>query len=402
MPTTTGSAPSNDPGPQGTTQDTTGILAPVRSARLGTVGPVAWPGAYADVIGFTLWPKQYGARLGVHGIGDLLSTAFAPGASIAARVRQARADEPGQAPAAPAVQCGSVDLTADDWPIAEISSTIELNAAQRGALDQLKTAMSDAIASIKSTCRDDANLGPVERLRAMQNALWAVHDAAQLIRAPLAQFYATLTDDQKQKFAAPTQPQASARMSRADMARMCDLPASTDAPMRQIEQAIRPTKAQKASLDVLQKKALEMGQLLMASCLTPMPATPAERLDAAADRLTAVIFAAVQRQHGAQRLHQPAQRRAEDPAQFAGAVARLQYPAGARQLHPELDGLVVARGQVAIARQRPQREELRVAVVAQIEHARETGRGVARLLPESVAALMALQIFDAALRPPAR
>ncbi len=30
----------------------------------------------------------------------------------------------------------------------------------------------------------------------------------------------------------------------------------------------------------------------MASCLKPMPATPAERLDAAADRLTAVIFAA--------------------------------------------------------------------------------------------------------------
>ena len=40
------------------------------------------------------------------------------------------------------------------------------------------------------------------------------------------------------------------------------------------------------------KKSFEMGQFLMASCLKPMPATPAERLDAAADRLTAVIFAA--------------------------------------------------------------------------------------------------------------
>ncbi len=35
-----------------------------------------------------------------------------------------------------------------------------------------------------------------------------------------------------------------------------------------------------------------MGQFLMASCLKPLPATPAERLDAAADRITAVIFAA--------------------------------------------------------------------------------------------------------------
>jgi hypothetical protein len=35
-----------------------------------------------------------------------------------------------------------------------------------------------------------------------------------------------------------------------------------------------------------------MGQFLMASCFKPIAATPAERLDSAADRLTAVIFAA--------------------------------------------------------------------------------------------------------------
>ena len=75
------------------------------------------------------------------------------------------------------------------------------------------------------------------------------------------------------------------------MARMCDLPGGTEA-LRQIEQTIRPTKPQRASLEALQKKASEMGQFLIASCLKPMPATPAERLDAAADRLTAVIFAA--------------------------------------------------------------------------------------------------------------
>ena len=61
---------------------------------------------------------------------------------------------------------------------------------------------------------------------------------------------------------------------------------------RQIEQTVRPNKAQRASLEALQKKSFEMGQFLMASCLKPIPATPAERLDAAADRLTAVIFAA--------------------------------------------------------------------------------------------------------------
>jgi hypothetical protein len=258
--------------------------------RLGTVGPLAWPTAYEDVVGFTLWPKEYGERLRVHGIGDVLSTAFASSTAIAARTQQARAGDPNSAPVP--TTCGSVDLTANDWPIAQITSAVELNDTQRLALDQFKTALSDAVSSIKSTCRSDANRAPVERLRVMQNTLWAVHDAAQLIRAPLASFYDSLDAGQKQKFAAPVQPQAGARApSRDEMARMCDLP-TADAPIRQIEQSVRPTKAQRSSLEALQKKSFEMGQFLMASCLKPMPATPAERLDAAADRLTAVIFAA--------------------------------------------------------------------------------------------------------------
>lgn len=284
-PSTTGSASDADP----TTVDDADAAASTRVPRLGVVGPVAWPSAYEDVIGFTLWPKQYGSRLGAHGMGDVLSTALAPSRAIAARTRQANAGEPGQAMTEPAA-CGSIDLTAEDWPIGEITSTVELNDIQSGKLNQLRMSMSDAIASIKSTCLDDSTLGPVERLRAMQNSLWAVQDAVQLTRTPLSEFYASLTEEQQRTFAAPPQP--AARMGRADIARMCDLPAGTDAPMKQIEHALRPTKPQKASLDALQKTASEMGQMLMQTCLAPMPATPVERLDAAANRLTAVIFAA--------------------------------------------------------------------------------------------------------------
>ena len=76
-----------------------------------------------------------------------------------------------------------------------------------------------------------------------------------------------------------------------DIARRCDLPASTDAPVRQIERAVHPTAAQRKSLEDLQRKAGEMGQFLLASCLAPVPDTPTQRLDAAADRLTAMVFA---------------------------------------------------------------------------------------------------------------
>lgn len=276
---TTGSASSNE---------LQATLPPARTPRLGAVGPLAWPGSFEDVIGYTLWPKQYGTRLGAHGIGDVLSTAFAPSAAIAARTKQARADGTA-ADAAPA--CDSVELTANDWPIAEIGSTVEINDTQRPALDKLRTAMNGAIASIKSNCRDTADLGPVQRLQAMQTALWAVHDAAQQIRAPLAAFYATLSDEQKQSFAAPERPSGARNPSRGDVARMCDLPASTDAPIRQIEHAVRPTVTQRKSLEELQRKAGEMGQFLLASCLAPVPDTPTQRLDAAADRLTAMVFA---------------------------------------------------------------------------------------------------------------
>jgi hypothetical protein len=57
--------------------------------------------------------------------------------------------------------------------------------------------------------------------------------------------------------------------------------------------------------------------------------------------------------------------------------------------HPERHRRAVLVLEVAVARQRPEREEFRVAVVAQVEHAREAGRGVARLVPEAVGGLVA-------------
>src|SRR6516225_10289414 len=53
--------------------------------------------------------------------------------------------------------------------------------------------------------------------------------------------------------------------------------------------------------------------------------------------------------------------------------------------------------EVAVARERPQREEFRVAVITQVEHARETRSRVAWLVPETVVALRVCQIVDPAL-----
>ena len=62
---TTGSASTDEPR----------AVEPVRqAARLGTVGPLAWPSAYEDVVGFALWPKEYGERLRAHDFAGGMST----------------------------------------------------------------------------------------------------------------------------------------------------------------------------------------------------------------------------------------------------------------------------------------------------------------------------------------
>ena len=278
---------------------------PTRSpVSLGVVGPRTWPNAYEDVIGFALWPADYAARLRAHGIGDVLTAILAPPRSTKPGMRLARADaaDPTKRDAAsgdPSGACGESGGTTPAWPAAAIEHSLDLSPPQRGALDELKAAVGKAVASIKATCRDEAALSPVERLRSLQNTLWAVHDAAILIRAPLTKFYATLTEQQRKQFVVPAgkidsraMAMAAQPANRAEFARMCGAPGSNAWPTKYIDQVLRPTDAQRASLETLQKKSFEMAQFLMASCLQPTPTTPAARLDSASDRLTAVIFAA--------------------------------------------------------------------------------------------------------------
>jgi hypothetical protein len=267
--------------------------------RLGVTGPLAWPTALEDVIGFTLWPGEYSERLRLHGIGDVMNTVMVPASAFAARIRPtqttARSDSRQSPAAAAGGSLGVCNLApaAEEWPAAQIERTVELNAEQRTALAQLKTAFSEAAVRIRAACRDEAAPSSADRIRTMQAMLWAVHDAAIQLRAPIAKFYGSLTDEQRQKFAAPASAQADPRsMTPAAIAKLCGAPQSNESTVKQAEQSLNLNRAQRASLDAFQKKMAEMGQFLMASCLRPVASTPVERIDAAADRLTALIFAA--------------------------------------------------------------------------------------------------------------
>src|SRR5258708_19090320 len=69
----------------------------------------------------------------------------------------------------------------------------------------------------------------------------------------------------------------------------------------------------------------------------------------------------------------------------------------AARSHPVRDAPDVVLGEVAVTRQRPQREIMRVAEIAQIEHAREADGGVPVLLPPLAVAGIPDEVGDAAL-----
>src|SRR5262249_1499756 len=160
---------------------------------------------------------------------------FVAPATLAAKAgpTQAKASGGTSVGAAP---CSNTTTASTDWPATEIERSIDLTPVQRSALDQLKSTLGQAITSINAACRAPADLGRTGRLHAMQAMLWAVHDAALLIRAPLTAFYEFLSDEQKKKFAVPVSDDATPHaMSRGEMARICGMPASLESSMRQIE-----------------------------------------------------------------------------------------------------------------------------------------------------------------------
>jgi len=61
--------------------------------------------------------------------------------------------------------------------------------------------------------------------------------------------------------------------------------------MRGIERILRPTKAQRVSLQELQMRLAGLTQLIVSACPAQPPDNPVDRLSAANDRLTVMLFA---------------------------------------------------------------------------------------------------------------
>jgi len=271
-------------------------------SQLGRTGPLAWPTAYEDALGYTFWPNDFARDYRGHGFGDIVATLVGPldlpAPVVGAATR--RGETTGSADDTAATACDEVKTGESNWPAVRIGETVQLTPAQQMALDKLQAATAEALKSIKAGCHESTTLAPRQRLAAMVQRLWAVQNAGIRIRAPLAAFYDTLTDDQKAKFNAPRQEPPRGNDSKAAGAAMgrqyaaCAAQGSDDADrlIKRISQSVRPTPDQRASLEALGKKSGDMAKLLMASCAEPIPDTPPARLDSVNARLTSINFAA--------------------------------------------------------------------------------------------------------------
>jgi Spy/CpxP family protein refolding chaperone len=270
-------------------------------AKLGWVGPLAWPTAYEDVVGYTLWPNDYGEDFRQHGFGDIVATIVGPLRAPAPTV--VGTSRPETVGAAPGNACDGNSAAQSDWPGVQIAQTITLTPEQKSALDKLQAASAEAVKTIKAGCIDAAQRPPTQRLTELEQRLWQVQNAGSLIRAPLKAFYDRLTPEQKAKFTVqtpappPQEKRADPRAANGPMGKQYQACAAqsigdADRLIKQIQQAVGPTPQQRAGLEAFGKASSDMAKLLIASCAQPMPADPVARLDAADSRLVAMNYAA--------------------------------------------------------------------------------------------------------------
>src|SRR5262249_33214801 len=146
-------------------------------------------------------------RFWSHGYDTIVNEALAPSPTEkqrAVRVRPpaTRLSDAASAmtPAASADPCGAISASGEaDVLIERIERAAEPNARQGEGRERLGQALARAIERVKSSCPAAMPTTVAERLKAIQDRIWAMHDALLTIRLPFETFYSSLTDEQRQR-----------------------------------------------------------------------------------------------------------------------------------------------------------------------------------------------------------
>jgi len=277
----------------------------------GWVGPVFWPFAYYDIYDYALWGYGYDPLFWDYGYNDIYAGVFAPygyddligylppnrSQVTVGRVSNARAEMPNQL----AQLCGEDSRDIAGLPIDQIQQSLQLNDAQRAALDELANASVKAAQDIKAACPTQIALTAPARLAAMEQRIEAMIAAVGTVQPALQKFYDLLDDEQRARLNALVQDQRrreaarsrTTRTTNGSLVQSCGAgqPGVTDWPTAEIDARVQPTEQQRASLAALQDAAAKAADTLKASCPATEPITPPARLEAIANRLDAMLQA---------------------------------------------------------------------------------------------------------------
>jgi hypothetical protein len=260
---------------------------------------VFWPYASDDLLEYAFFPRGKEERFWTYGFGTILNSAFATADAIPTRRGRRNVDaiaEGGNPNGSGATDpCGSARAAAGpDGMIEQIVQAIRPNAPQREVLEQLRAALAGAIERIKAACPTIEPTTPTERLKAIQDRIWAMRDALLTIRLPFEKLYGSLTDEQLWRLAS-VDPDATEGVATTGSigTQTCGGQAGdgADWPIRAIERAVRPTEQQRAILQGLQMRLAGMAQLIGSSCPTYPLLGAMGRFAAVSDRLDVMLFA---------------------------------------------------------------------------------------------------------------
>ena len=258
--------------------------APVSPEQTAPISPertaaIFWPDAAADLVDYVLFPKG-NDRFWAHGYDSMVYAAFAASELDDPRTKRSRpaanqvsdAAPPAKAPLSSADLCGNISAAADaDALIERIERAIGPSASQRDVLEQLRASLVQAMERINAACPALVPATFTERLNAIQDRIWMMHDALLTLRLPLENFYNSLTDEQQRRLRRDEPKSGESRANVTDgRAQTCAEPAAgiADEIMRAIGRAAPPSEPQRAGVEALRLNSAAMAKLL------PVPAPP--------------------------------------------------------------------------------------------------------------------------------
>src|SRR5262245_16629763 len=241
---------------------------------------IFWPDAAADLADYVLFAdgKERFWNYGYDSIVDAWFTAADSGDPRGMHGRPG-AGRLSDASSQAKTPLASVDLCRDsasaDALIERIERAVGPNASQRDALEQLRRALAHAIERIAAACPAALPTTVAERLKAIQDRIWAMHDALLTIRLPFETFYNSLTDELRQRLRcgelesaglAPGASEGHGQTVGDRRAPTCAEPAAGAAD--RIMQAIAPAaqEQQRAGVEALRQRSAAMAQLIAGSC----------------------------------------------------------------------------------------------------------------------------------------